>query len=84
MLSFPSGGSAGEFMGDIALGYETCAAEAAAMGRPLAEHAAHLIAHGLLHLVGYDHESDEEALVMEAREAEILAVLGIADPYREI
>jgi probable rRNA maturation factor len=83
VLAFPSGETAPAFLGDIALAFETCAREAAAAQKPLADHAAHLIAHGLLHLVGYDHESDAEALVMERKEAEILAALGLADPYLE-
>ena len=69
-------------LGDIALAYETCAREAAAKRIPLADHAAHLIIHGLLHLAGYDHEiSDEDAEAMERLEINALALLGIADPY---
>lgn len=69
-------------LGDIALAHETCAREAAEKGIALADHAAHLIVHGLLHLAGHDHvASDEEAEAMEALERRILAKLGIADPY---
>jgi probable rRNA maturation factor len=69
-------------LGDIALAHETCAREAAQKGIALADHAAHLIVHGLLHLAGHDHvASDEEAEAMEALERRILAKLGIADPY---
>jgi probable rRNA maturation factor len=50
-------------------------------GIPVFDHVAHLTVHGLLHLLGYDHETDAEAVVMESLETEILAVLGIADPY---
>lgn len=81
VLSFPSGDAAPAFLGDIALGFETCAGEALEKGAPLADHAAHLIVHGLLHLIGHDHRNDQEALVMEALEAEILAQLGIENPY---
>ncbi|MEZ5681963.1 MAG: rRNA maturation RNase YbeY [Erythrobacter sp.] len=71
-----------EMLGDLALAYETCANEALDKGVPLAEHAAHLIVHGLLHLAGHDHvDSDEQAEAMEALEIAALAKLGIADPY---
>lgn len=71
-----------EMLGDIALAYETCAREAKEKGVSLADHAAHLIVHGLLHLAGHDHvDSDEDAEKMEALEIAILAKLGIADPY---
>ncbi|MFM7348595.1 MAG: rRNA maturation RNase YbeY [Erythrobacter sp.] len=71
-----------EMLGDIALAYGTCAREAAEKGVSLADHAAHLIVHGLLHLAGHDHvDSDEQAEAMEALETRILAKLGIADPY---
>ena len=69
-------------LGDIALAHETCAREAAEKGVPLADHAAHLIIHGLLHLAGHDHEtSAEDAEAMEALEVKALAILGVADPY---
>lgn len=69
-------------LGDIALAGETCAREAEAKGIALADHAAHLIIHGLLHLAGHDHVgSDAEAEEMEALETAILAKLGLADPY---
>ena len=71
-------------LGDVALAYETCAREAEAKSIPLDHHAAHLIVHGLLHLAGYDHEiSEEDADNMEALEIQILAKLGIADPYMD-
>lgn len=69
-------------LGDIALAFETCAAEARAAGLPLADHATHLVVHGLLHLLGYDHERDGDAARMEATEVAILAKLGLGDPYR--
>ena len=72
-------------LGDIALAYETLAREADELGVPLADHYRHLVAHGFLHLIGYDHETDEEAERMEALETRILARLGAANPYaREV
>ncbi len=70
-------------LGDIALAYETCAAEAKAGDKPLADHVTHLIVHGLLHLLGYDHENDPDALLMEGLEREILGKMGLDDPYKE-
>ena len=71
-----------EMLGDIALALETCAREAAEKAVPLADHAAHLIIHGLLHLAGHDHEtSSADATEMEALEIKALASMGIADPY---
>lgn len=84
VLSFPAaGGPNGEprFLGDIVLAFETIEREAGAEGKPLADHVAHLAVHGTLHLLGYDHERDSEAELMESRERIILAQLGIADPY---
>lgn len=69
-------------LGDVALAHDTCAREAAERGIPLADHAAHLIVHGLLHLAGYDHEiSPAAAEAMEALETKALAILGVGDPY---
>jgi probable rRNA maturation factor len=86
VLSFPAGPQPGRPgprpLGDIALAFETVAGEAQAEGKPLADHAAHLIVHGVLHLLGYDHEVETEAGEMEALEVRALARLGIADPYR--
>jgi probable rRNA maturation factor len=81
VLSFPAAASARPHLGDLALALGICEAEARAQGKPLAHHLQHLVAHGVLHLVGFDHQSDEEAEVMEARERQVLASLGIADPY---
>jgi probable rRNA maturation factor len=69
-------------LGDIALGYATVAREAAESGKSVADHTAHLIVHGILHLLGYDHEDEAQATVMEAQEVKILKTLGIADPYQ--
>ena len=68
-------------LGDIVIAYETTAEEARAEAKPFADHLAHLAVHGFLHLVGHDHEADEEAEAMEALERAILARIGIADPY---
>jgi probable rRNA maturation factor len=70
-------------LGDVALAFETLAREAEAAGVPLADHYRHLVAHGFLHLIGYDHQTDEEAERMEALETRILARLGVADPYAD-
>lgn len=70
-------------IGDIALAYDTCAREAAEQGKPFDAHVTHLVVHGLLHLLGYDHIDDEDAALMEGLEVEILGKLGLADPYGE-
>ncbi len=69
-------------LGDVALALETCRAEALAQGKNLADHLAHLVVHGVLHLMGFEHEAAAEARRMEALEVRVLAGLGIADPYR--
>jgi probable rRNA maturation factor len=69
------------FLGDVILAHETVAAEAEAEGKPLEHHLMHLVAHGVLHLIGYDHMTKTEAERMERLEAVILAALGITDPY---
>ena len=68
-------------LGDIVLARETCAREAEEKGIAFADHAAHLIAHGTLHLLGYDHMEEHEAEEMEAMEVRALASIGITDPY---
>jgi probable rRNA maturation factor len=68
-------------LGDIVLAHGVCAREAEERGITLAEHATHLIVHGTLHLLGYDHQGDDEAGAMEAIEIDALASLGLADPY---
>ena len=68
-------------LGDIAIAYETCANEAQAGGRTLQDHTSHLIVHGILHLLGYDHERDGDGDLMEATEIAILAKLGVPNPY---
>jgi len=70
-------------LGDIAIAYETCAREAEAAGKPMPDHVTHLVVHGVLHLLGYDHVRDADATVMERREVAILGILGLDDPYRE-
>ncbi|HYL31883.1 MAG TPA: rRNA maturation RNase YbeY [Stellaceae bacterium] len=69
-------------LGDVVVAHGTVAREARAQGKTLADHLAHLVVHGVLHLLGFDHERAAEARRMEALEVTILAGLGIADPYR--
>lgn len=86
VLSFPNGEETPDgvvLLGDIILGFETVLRESHEQGKPLADHLAHLVVHGALHVAGYDHETDEEAEVMEGRERVVLAGMGIADPYAE-
>lgn len=90
VLSFPSGESLNRrvsagmplALGDVIVAYGVATAEAAKQGKTLAAHLVHLIVHGVLHLLGYDHELDTDAERMEALEIKILRRLGIADPYR--
>ena len=87
VLSFPAGKPVGEAhgepspLGDIVLAGETVIEEAKLKGIPAADHTAHLVVHGMLHLLGFDHERDADAERMEALETKVLAGLGIADPY---
>ena len=91
VLSFPAlqptgaGGpdDAPRMLGDIAIAYETTRKEADDEQKPFDHHLSHLAVHGFLHLIGYDHETEDDAEKMEALEAEILAQLGIPDPYAD-
>lgn len=86
VLSFPAADMTlpghAPHLGDLVLSFGVCAAEAEAQGKALADHLAHLTVHGVLHLLGRDHEAEAEAEEMEAEERSILASLGVADPYR--
>ncbi len=79
VLAFAAG--APGLLGDVIVARETTVEEARAQGKALAAHLSHLVVHGTLHLLGFDHQSDEEARRMEATEIRVLAALGIADPY---
>ena len=90
VLSFPALQPTGDapddmprMLGDIAIAYETTRREANEEDKPFEHHLSHLAVHGFLHLIGYDHENDNDAEAMEALEREILAHLGIPDPYAE-
>jgi probable rRNA maturation factor len=91
VLSFPAlqptgrGGpdDAPRMLGDIAIAYETARMEADDEQKPFEHHLSHLAVHGFLHLIGYDHEKDDDAETMETLEAEVLAQLGIPDPYAD-
>ncbi len=83
VLSFPAPETARPHLGDIALAHGVCASEAAAQGKTLADHLSHLVVHGVLHLLGHDHEDDAPAEAMEATERAVLAGIGVQDPYRE-
>jgi len=78
VLSFPGADS---YAGDIAIAYGVTRKEAKAAAKTFADHAAHLVVHGVLHLAGYEHERPKDAKVMEPLEVKILKRLGIADPY---
>jgi len=91
VLSFPARPPAGargsdaapRMLGDIAIAYQTTRREADDEQKPFAHHLSHLAVHGFLHLIGYDHENDQDAETMEALELRILARLGIPDPYAD-
>lgn len=82
VLSFPAPENPENHLGDIALAHGVCAREAGEQNKTLEAHLQHLVAHGVLHLVGYDHQTDDEAEDMEELERAIMAGLGHPDPYR--
>ncbi|MEL6573096.1 MAG: rRNA maturation RNase YbeY [Pseudomonadota bacterium] len=71
-------------LGDIAIAYDTCAKEAADQRKSMSEHVTHLLVHGTLHLLGFDHENSPDAALMEGLEVEILGKLGLPDPYIKV
>jgi probable rRNA maturation factor len=81
VLAFPDPGPSR--LGDIALAHGVCAREAVEQAKPLADHLRHLVVHGVLHLMGYDHADDDDAARMEALERQLLAGMNIPDPYAE-
>ncbi len=81
VLSFPAPANDEAYLGDVALAYDVTLTEARAAGKRFADHATHLVIHGVLHLLGFDHVRGADARVMEPLETRILAELGIADPY---
>ena len=88
VLSFPADDAAGpttpgapRLLGDVVLAFETCRRDASELGRPLGDHVRHLLVHGLLHLRHYDHQTPDDAAVMEALEITVLDDLGVPDPY---
>jgi len=87
VLSFPAGDitglpqQAGVLLGDVVVCAAVVAAEAGEQGKALADHWTHMVVHGTLHLLGFDHENDEQAAEMEALETEILASQSVTDPY---
>lgn len=83
MPVLPSPGPDAE-LGDIAIAYDTCAREAADQQKPMSAHVTHLLVHGTLHLLGFDHENSPDAALMEGLEVEILGKLGLPDPYNEV
>lgn len=83
VLSFPAPASARPHIGDLALACGVCTAEAEAQHKTLEHHLAHLVVHGVLHLVGYDHQADADAEVMEDMERAVLAGFGVPDPYAQ-
>jgi probable rRNA maturation factor len=83
VLSFPTPGPLAKknLLGDIVIAYETVAREAREQDKSLRDHVAHMVVHGFLHLIGYDHETSAEAEIMEAAERRVAAALGLSDPY---
>jgi len=89
VLAFPQAETASPadapvLLGDVVLAFETVCREATEQKKPFADHLRHLVVHGVLHLLGFDHEKAADAAAMEAREIKILAGLGVPDPYRGI
>ncbi|MEE8333745.1 MAG: rRNA maturation RNase YbeY [Alphaproteobacteria bacterium] len=88
VLAFPCDGpgpteTGPVLLGDVVISYQTAAMEAARDGKTIADHLVHLVVHGILHLLAYDHQTDAEARVMEVLETRILGTLHIADPYKD-
>ena len=83
VLSFANTGAFSDpsVLGDVVLAYETVLAEATQQNKPMINHCVHLVIHGIFHLLGYDHETDDDAAIMEAKETAALKILGIPDPY---
>ena len=81
VLSFPAAENPNGYHGDIAIAYGVTSQEARDAGKRFADHASHLVVHGVLHLAGYDHEKARDARIMEPLEVKILKRLGIANPY---
>ena len=81
VLSFPAPTNPEDHLGDIALALGVMVREASEQGKPLGHHLQHLVIHGVLHLIGYDHETDGDAERMESLERQLLAGLGVPDPY---
>jgi probable rRNA maturation factor len=84
VLSFPASANGQGYAGDIAIAYGVTRREAEAAGKRFADHASHLVVHGVLHLAGYDHEKTRDAEIMEPLEVKILKRLGIENPYEAV
>lgn len=83
VLAFPADSTIAPFLGDIAIGYGVASKDASNGNKPLLEHVAHLAIHGFLHLIGYDHQTDEDAEIMQNLERIALESIGIPDPYKQ-
>jgi probable rRNA maturation factor len=83
VLSFPAGAEAAPLLGDVVVAFGVTQREAASERKTLAAHLTHLVIHGVLHLLGYDHIEDRDAAVMERRESALMARMGLSDPYAE-
>jgi probable rRNA maturation factor len=84
VLSFAAGAEADPLLGDVVIAFGVTRREAANENKALAAHLTHLVIHGVLHLLGYDHIRDKDAHVMERRESAIMARMGLADPYADV